>query len=69
MIVRGINYAFSFINICKVQREVLKNEGKACGFQHFLRDLANVNRGINHDFPFISIRTVLREVMKTKGEA
>ena len=34
----------SFINICKVPREVLKTEGEAAlGFQHFPRDLANVN--------------------------
>ena len=33
----------SFINIRKVPREVLKTEGEARGFQHFPRDLANVN--------------------------
>ena len=40
----------SIINIFKVPREVLKTEGKslktsgfALGFQHFPRDLANVN--------------------------
>ena len=31
-----------FINIRKVPREVLKTEGE--GFQHFPRDLANVNK-------------------------
>ena len=30
---RGIKYDFPFINIHKVPREVLKNEGKALGFQ------------------------------------
>ena len=33
----------SFINIRKVPREMLKTEGEALGFQHFPRDLANVN--------------------------
>ena len=33
----------SFINIRKVPREVLKPEGESLGFQHFPRDLANVN--------------------------
>ena len=33
----------SFINIRKVPREVLKTSGFALGFQHFPRDLANVN--------------------------
>ena len=33
MVNRGIKHDFSFINICKVPREVLKNEGKARGFQ------------------------------------
>ena len=40
---RGIKHDFPFINICKVPREVLETEGKAQGFQHFPRDLANVN--------------------------
>ena len=31
---RGIKHDFPFINICKVQREVLKTEGEARGFQH-----------------------------------
>ena len=30
---RGIKHYFSFINICKVPREVLKTEGEARGFQ------------------------------------
>ena len=33
----------SFINICKVPRELLKTSGFALGFQHFPRDFANVN--------------------------
>ena len=33
----------SFIYIRKVPREVFKTEGEARGFQHFPRDLANVN--------------------------
>ena len=33
----------SFINICKVPWEVLKTSGFAFGFQHFPRDLENVN--------------------------
>ena len=32
-----------FINICKLPRKMLKTEGEARGFQHFPRDLANVN--------------------------
>ena len=39
----GIKHDFPFINIRKVPREVLKTEGVARGFQHFPRDLANVN--------------------------
>ena len=34
----------SFINIRKVPREVLKTSGFALGYQHFPRDLANVNK-------------------------
>ena len=33
----------SFINIRKDPREMLKTSGFALGFQHFPRDLANVN--------------------------
>ena len=33
----------SFINICKVPREMLKTLGFSLGFQHLPRDLANVN--------------------------
>ena len=41
---RGIKHDVPFINIPKVPREVLKNEGEARGFlKHFPRDLANVN--------------------------
>ena len=32
----------SFINICKVSREVLKTLGFVLGSQHFLRDLTNI---------------------------
>ena len=39
----GIKHDFPLINIRKVPREVLKTEGEARGFQHFPRDLANVN--------------------------
>ena len=39
----GIKHDFSFINIRKVPREVLKTEGEVLGFQHLPRDLANVN--------------------------
>ena len=34
---------YSFINIRKVPREGLKTSGFTLGFQHFPRDLANVN--------------------------
>ena len=30
---RGIKHDLPFINICKVQREMLKTEGEARGFQ------------------------------------
>ena len=30
---RGIKHNFPFTNICKIQREVLKTEGEAQGFQ------------------------------------
>ena len=33
----------SFINICKVPREVLKTSGFTLGFQHLPRDIATVN--------------------------
>ena len=33
----------SFVNICKVPREMLKTSGFALGFQRLPRDLANVN--------------------------
>ena len=39
----GIKHDFPFINIRKVPREALKTKGEARGFQHLLRDLANVN--------------------------
>ena len=34
---------FQCINIRKVPREVLKTKAGGLGFQHLLRDLANVN--------------------------
>ena len=40
---RGIKHDFPFINIRNIPREVLITEGKPRGFQHFPRDLANVN--------------------------
>ena len=43
LIIEGPNIILSFINIRKVPSEVLKTEGKARGFQHFLGDLANFN--------------------------
>ena len=39
---------FSCINIRQVPREVLKTEAGGLGFQHFPRDLANVNALKNH---------------------
>ena len=33
----------SFVNIRKVPRKMLKTSGFALGFQHFPRDLSNVN--------------------------
>ena len=44
----GIKHDFPCINIRKVPREVLKTKGEAQGFQHLLRDLANVNEWQNH---------------------
>ena len=44
----GIKHGFSCINIRKVPREVLKTEAGGRGFQHFPRDLANVNELKNH---------------------
>ena len=41
--IRGIKHDFPFISIRKVPREMLKTKGKARGFQHLPRDLANVN--------------------------
>ena len=40
---RGIKYDFPFINILKVPREVLITESEARDFQHWPRELANVN--------------------------
>ena len=45
----------SFINIRKVPKEVLKTEGEARGFQHLLRDLANVNEWKIKFDPYIII--------------
>ena len=39
----GIKHVFPYINIRWVPREVLKTEGAAQGFQHPLRNPANVN--------------------------
>ena len=39
----GIKHCFSCINVCQVQREVLKTEAFGLGFQHLPRDLAIVN--------------------------
>ena len=44
----GIKHNFSFINIRKVPREMLKTEGEARGFQHLPGNLANVNEWQNH---------------------
>ena len=39
----GIKHGFSCINVCQVQREMLKTEAEGRGFQQLPRDLANVN--------------------------
>ena len=44
----GIKHGFSCINIRQVPWEVLKTEAGGRGFQHFPRDLANVNALKNH---------------------
>ena len=44
----GIKHDFSFINIRKVPRAVLKTEGVARGFQRLSRDLANGYGRPNH---------------------
>ena len=44
----GIRHGFSCINIHQVPWEVLKTEAEGHGFQHLLRDLANVNALKNH---------------------
>ena len=44
----GIKHGFSCINIHQVPREVLKTEAEGRGFQHLLRDLANVYALKNH---------------------
>ena len=44
----GIKHGFSCINIRQVPWEVLKTEAGGRGFQHLLRDLANVNALKNH---------------------
>ena len=43
-----IKHGFSCINIRQVPWEVLKTEAEGRGFQHLLRDLANVNTLKNH---------------------
>ena len=47
-IIIGIKLGFSCINIRQVPWEVLKTEAKGLGFQHFPRDLVNVNALKNH---------------------
>ena len=44
----GIKHGFSCINIRQVPWEVLKTEAEGRGFQHLVRDLANVNALKNH---------------------
>ena len=44
----GIKHGFSCINLRQVPWEVLKTEAEGRGFQHFPRDLANVNALKNH---------------------
>ena len=44
----GIKHGFSCINIRQVPLEVMKTEAGGRGFQHLLRDLANVNALKNH---------------------
>ena len=39
----GIKHGFPCINVCQVPRVMLKTETKGRGFQHFPRDLVNVN--------------------------
>ena len=50
----------SFINNCKVPWEVLKTSHFALGFQHFPRDLANVNGWKFMFDPSINFRHLLR---------
>ena len=44
----GIKHGFPCINVCQVPREMLKTEAVGRGFQHLLRDRANVNVLENH---------------------
>ena len=44
----GIKHGFSCINIRQVTWEVLKTEAEGRGFQHLIRDLANVIALKNH---------------------
>ena len=39
----GIKHGFRCINVCQIPREMLQTEAVGQGFQHLLRDLANVN--------------------------
>ena len=39
----GIKHGFPCINVCQVQREMLKTEAVGRGFQHLPRDRVNVN--------------------------
>ena len=44
MFSKGIKHDFPFINIRHAPRGMIKTEGVARGFQHFPRDLANVDK-------------------------
>ena len=47
-LILAIKHGYSCINIRQVPREVWKTEAGGRGFQHLLRDLANVNELKNH---------------------
>ena len=57
----GIKHDFPFINNGWVLREVLKMEDVARGFQHFPRDLVNVNECQNRYYCINSAQT--KEIM------
>ena len=58
----------SFINIRKVPREMLKTSGFALGFQHFPRDLANVNEWKIMFDPYSVVHKNLVLVWKTENK-